>query len=270
MKTILSIFIFLLSQNSTAQTTIATTLKLYKKVPIVATDFNVDQVGNIYAVSPTKQLKKINEKGDSLAVYNLNKRYGKLTYIDVTNPLKVILYYKDYSTAVIVDRLLNITNIIDLRKQNIYQVNAVTTSYDGQFWFYDEQEAKLKKINDKGKITQQSVDMRQVLNYMPSPLTIKENNLTVYLYDTKKGVVAFDYYGALKYQLLLVGWSNFYAFNNYLYGVSNGSIVQYNILTAATITTTLPVELANSKMIVAANKIYFLLANEIQIYYNQE
>ena len=55
-----------------------------------------------------------------LAVFNDVKKYGNPTYIDVTNPLKILLYYKNYSTVVVLDRLLNTRNTINFRKQNIF------------------------------------------------------------------------------------------------------------------------------------------------------
>lgn len=244
-------------------------LKLYKSYAITATDFNVDQMGNLYVVTPTMQLKKLNEKGDSLAVYNLSKRYGKLGYIDVTNPLKVLLYYPSFSTIVIVDRLLNITNTIDLRKQNIFQVKALATSYDGQFWFYDEQEAKVKKINDQGKITGQTVDLRQVLTALPTPQKMIENDNSIYLYDPQKGVYVFDYYGALKTSVPLLGWDDFYAFDKVLYGLKNDTLQKYTLGVPITETIALQKKNLPKKMIVAANKLYFMYPNEIKVFFNQ-
>jgi len=96
-------------------------------------DFAVDNLDNVYVLASTDQLKKYNAAGDSVAVFNNVKKFGKLSTIDVSNPLKVLLYYKDFSTIVVLDRLLAIRNTIDLRKQNIFQVNALpshmTTTY---------------------------------------------------------------------------------------------------------------------------------------------
>src|SRR5665647_1939193 len=59
--------------------------------------FTIDNLDNIYLLSNTNQLKKINSNGDS-AVFNDVRKYGKLFSIDATNPLKVLLYYKNFST----------------------------------------------------------------------------------------------------------------------------------------------------------------------------
>src|SRR5438552_18644937 len=73
-------------------------------------DFAVDNLDNVYVLASTDQLKKYNAAGDSVAVFNNVKKFGKLSTIDVSNPLKVLLYYKDFSTIVVLDRLLAIRN----------------------------------------------------------------------------------------------------------------------------------------------------------------
>ena len=57
---------------------------------------------------------------------------------------------------------------INLRKQNIFQVNALTTSYDNNIWLYDEQDNKLKKIDDSGNTLFESVDFRLLFDSVPS------------------------------------------------------------------------------------------------------
>jgi hypothetical protein len=40
-----------------------------------------------------------------LRYFNNVKKFGKISTIDVSNPLKVLLYYKDFSTIVVLDSL---------------------------------------------------------------------------------------------------------------------------------------------------------------------
>jgi hypothetical protein len=94
-------------------------------------DFELDNLGNIYLLNADNQLKKISAAGDSLAVFNDVRRYGKVSYIDVTNPLKILLYYQEFGTIVMLDRLLNNINSIDLRKFNFFQVKSIGLAYGG-------------------------------------------------------------------------------------------------------------------------------------------
>ena len=171
---------------------------LLKTFPTPVRDFTTDNLGNIYLLTNTNQIKKVNEKGDSIAVYNDVRRYGKIFSMDASNPLKVLVYYKDFSTIVVLDRLLNIRNTIDLRKQNILQVKTITSSYDNNIWLYDELDSRIKKIDDNGRILLESNDFRQVYEIVPSPASIYDRDGQLYLYDNKKGLLVYDYYGAQK------------------------------------------------------------------------
>jgi hypothetical protein len=124
---------------------------------------------NIYLLTTGNQLKKINNNGDSAGIFNDVKRYGNPSSIDVNNPLKILLYYKNYSTVVVLDRFLNMRNTINFRKQNIFTVNAISTSYDNNIWLFDEQNLKLKKIDDEGKVLQETIDWRNLFDTVPSP-----------------------------------------------------------------------------------------------------
>ncbi|HEX8460870.1 MAG TPA: hypothetical protein VF623_05555 [Segetibacter sp.] len=161
-------------------------------------DFTIDNLGNIYLLTATNQVKKLNAKGDSIAVYNDVRRYGKISSIDATNPLKILVYYNDFLTVIVLDRLLNVRNTIDLRRQNIFQVRAITTSYDNNIWLYDELDSKLKKIDDNGRLLLESTDFRQVFDSVPTPNVLYDRDGQLYLYDPAKGLFVFDYYGGKK------------------------------------------------------------------------
>ena len=161
--------------------------KLERIIPGIFNFMDVDVLNNLYLVTAGNQLKKINSNGDSLAVFNDVKKYGNPSLIDVTNPLKVLLYYKNYATVVILDRLLSQRNSINFRQQNIFRVKAIATSYDNNIWLFDEQAMKLKKINEEGAVLQESTDWRQLMNEVPSPEIIIDHNKFVYLYDPQNG-----------------------------------------------------------------------------------
>jgi len=181
-------------------------VSLVQKINGEIKDFTTDNLGNIYLLNATNQVKKVNETSDSIAVYNDVKRYGTVYSIDATNPLKTLVFYKDFSTIVVLDRLLNTRAVIDLRKQNILQVTAVTSSYDNNIWLYDELDNKIKKIDDNGNVLLESTDFRQVFDSVPLPAAMYDRDGQLYLYDPGKGLLVFDYYGAKKnnYQLLHV------------------------------------------------------------------
>ncbi len=108
--------------------------------------FTINNLGEIYLINTNNQLKKIDDKGDSVGVFNMVTKYGKLSYVEAQNPWRTILFYKNFSTIVLLDKYLNLVTNINLRKQNILNVKAVTSSYDNNIWLFDEQDSKLKKL----------------------------------------------------------------------------------------------------------------------------
>jgi hypothetical protein len=206
-----------------------TAFKLTKIIKGNFTHFTVDNLDNIYLLTSGNQLKKINSNGEPAGVFNDVKRYGNPSLIDVNNPLKILLYYKNYSTVVVLDRFLNMRNTINFRKQNIFTVNAISTSYDNNIWLFDEQNFKLKKINDEGKVVQESIDWRNLFDSAPSPDKIIDRDNFVYVYDTAKGFFIFDYYSSFKNKLLFLGWKNVEVNAKMIYGFKDNSLYTYQL-----------------------------------------
>jgi len=208
--------------------------------------FTADNLGNIYILTAEGLLKKYGSKGDSLNVFNEVRRYGNVYAMDVTNPLKVILYYKDFSTVVMLDRFLNRINTVDLRKAGVFQAKALALSYDNNLWVFDEQSAKLKKIGDDGRLIMETTDLRQALTRVPSPQKIIDRDGFVYLCDEDKGIYIFDYYGTLKNELALTGIKDIQVINKTILGRKNGSFVCYQLGTLDLMHANLPPQIKPS------------------------
>jgi hypothetical protein len=238
-----------------------------KTIPGTFSYFSVDNIGNIYLVNNSFQLKKLNSNGDSAGVFNDVRRYGKLSSIDATNPLKLLLYYKDFETIVVLDRFLNIRNSINLRKQEIFNVKAVTSSYDNNIWVFDEGDGRLKKIDDNGTVLTQTVDLRMVLDTIPSPDYMTDQDGYVYMYDSAKGFYIFDIYGALKNRLPFTHWQNAEVIAKDLYGFSGAILHRYQAGSLNLKEFLLPAPFTNALQVKAGNgKVYLLKKEGLEVY----
>ncbi|MGN6420299.1 MAG: hypothetical protein ACTHMC_22515 [Pseudobacter sp.] len=231
------------------------------------TDFNVDNLGNIYVVGLTGQLKKLKPNGDSLAVFNNVRQYGKINFIDVSNPLKVLLHFKDYGTIVILDRFLNARGTLDLRRMQLFQVKSIGQSYDNNIWVYDELESKLKRIGEDGRTIDQSADFRQLFDSTPSPSFIVDQNKLVYLYDPQKGAYIFDYYGTFKNRIRFLDWTDFAVIGNTILGRDANLLYKYEPGTLNLQQYRIPVEMQDAKKIkITQTNIYLLRDRQLEIY----
>jgi hypothetical protein len=214
--TIFSILYLLQLSTLAADTTL--NAKLIKTISGNFSDFSVDNLGNIYLITSSNQIKKLDEKFDSVGVFNDVKRYGSIYSVDVSNPLKVLVYYKDFLTVVILDRFLNARNTIDLRKQGIVQAKAICQSYDNNIWVFDELDAKIKKVDDNGKLLLESTDLRMVFDEVPNPSQMIDADGMLYLYNNKRGFTVFDYYGAVKGSYSFMNWRDVQVQSKFLMG----------------------------------------------------
>lgn len=245
-KCILIIISYLLiSVDSRAQTD-----STFVRVGVMSGDiveFAVDNLDNIYILNSRNQLRKYNMNGDSVAIYNDVKKFGQATLIDVSNPLKVLLYYKDFSTIVALDRFLNPVNTIDLRKHNIFQVKAIGQSYDNKVWVYDELENKLKKVDEEGKLLQETPDLRMLTGQSISPFKLFDEDRYVYVYDSTYGVYVFDYFGTFRNNIMIRQWQNFKVAGKFMFGSRSDTLFRYEIATFRLDEWKMPLPLRNSR-----------------------
>ncbi|MDQ2720333.1 MAG: hypothetical protein M3Z26_11325 [Bacteroidota bacterium] len=238
-----------------------------KKIEYPISSFAVDNIGELYIINIDNQLKKYNEKGDSVGVFNQVTKYGKLSYVEAENPWKTILFYQNFSTIVLLDKYLNVLGSINLPTQNIFQVKAVTTSYDNNIWLYDEQDNKLKKIDDNGNILSETVDFRLLFDSVPTPQKIIDRDGFVYLYDPQKGIYVFDYYGSFKSKLIFLHWTDIALIGKTIYGFDKKNLYKYTSPLPDIKEYELPIGLQNNNSIKLSNhKMYVLKDQQLQIY----
>lgn len=241
--------------------------RFLKKLEYPISSFTVDNLGELYIINTDNQLKKYNEKGDSVGVFNQVTKYGKLSYVEAQNPWKAILFYQNYSTIVLLDKYLNVITNINLRKQNIFQVRAVTTSYDNNIWLFDEQDNKLKKIDDAGNNLFETVDFRLLFDSTPTPTRIMDSDGFVYLYDPEKGLYIFDYYGSFKNKLPFLNWADIAIIDKQIYGFDKEHLYRYLPPAPDLKKYTLSPSLQNNNSIKVSNRrIYVLKNQQLEIY----
>jgi hypothetical protein len=188
----------------------------------------VDNLDNLYIISSTGQVKKFGAKGDSIGVFNGVRNYGKLSTIDVSNPLKPLLFYKDFSNVVVLDRFLANRASLNLRQYNILQPTAIGLSYDNNIWVFDQFDYKLKKVDEAGNLLLQTDDFRQLFGQSFAPQKIINDNGFVYLADSAAGIYVFDNYGTYKRKIQLKNWSSIDIWNGMVVRLSNEAVLVYN------------------------------------------
>lgn len=200
-------------------------------VPENATAIYADNLSDFYVTTADNKVIKMRSNGDSVAAFNYNKKAGSVTAVDVTNPFKIVAFYKSFSTIVILDNHLNQKTVIDLSALQILNASAIALSYDNNIWVFDEMSGKIKKIDDRANLISETVDLRTALGTAFKPSSLIDNDGKLYLYDAARGFFVFDYYGGLINQIPLLNWTHIAISQGNIYGLIGNSVTFYSTKT---------------------------------------
>jgi len=194
-----------------------TTFILLNNFAIQAEYITVDKLQNIYVLTPDNQLLKHNSSGQLLFKYN-NETYGKPSAIDVSNPLRPFLYFKDYLKGIVLDRTLNELYEYDL---NLFGVDAIVSvaapSPDNGLWLFDDIQFKLKKYSQQGQLLYESNDISQLIGkgIEPNHIIVKEDKIIL---QEEKKIYFFDRFGQFSFEIEQTNSSQTQIEGNWLIG----------------------------------------------------
>lgn len=200
-------------------------LHLLHSLPAAARYAVADHLGNTYLVTEANVLEKYAPDGRFLVRYS-NNRLGQVTAVDVSNPLKVLVWYADFRSAALLDRSLTLLGEINLMPLGYPDVRVVAAASDGNLWLYDEVNFRLLKITPEGEKRAESQSLN-LLDYTPrQPLALREQDNRVWLADALAGVGMFNAFGQFeRAQRLAQTSADIQFFDGQLIFLSDSSIV---------------------------------------------
>lgn len=189
--------------------------------------FSGDNIGNVYAVKEDEMMKYL-ANGKFFARYS-NLKLGSITSIDVTNPLKLVVYYRDFQQIVFLDNQLSVnSDIVSLEKLGYEQTELVCASANNSFWIYDKRNNELDRFNENSKKITSTGNLKQVLQADITPNYMIEHNGYLYLNSPETGIYVFDIFGAFSKVISLKGLKQFEVNENLIYYRKDSSLCSYN------------------------------------------
>jgi hypothetical protein len=153
-----------------------------------------DNQNNVYIVVG-QELSKYNKAGKLLYKYS-NKNMGAISFVDPSNLLKPMLFYKNFLQIVYLDNTLSANgDPVALDKTEYRQTQLACASYGNGIWVYDQQNLELVRINQNLEKTVNTGNLSVILNIQLNPNYIIEYNNRVYLNNPETGILVFDIYG---------------------------------------------------------------------------
>ena len=239
--------------------------KLIAKIDTVAKIATVDNLGNLFLVTPQNEILKFDGKGKFLWNYT-NNSYGELTQIDVTDPLRVILYYPAYQQVVVLNNNLGEISKYNFNRNPELQIPLIASANNNGFWIYDQINRELSKLTNNflddlktGNIYQRNgFDMQA--NYM---LT---DDQQVYVNDVGTGVRIFDQYGNFLKTAVVYPQETFNVDGDEIYFTDKNKLMSYNYFTFVLKKITLPQKTDFKKVVLRFNRLIILREKDLTLW----
>lgn len=134
----------------------------------------MDKLNNIYLVNEDNKLRKYSLNGELLFEF-VNNRLGNISSIDVSNPLQIRVYYRDYHLIKVFDNTLNEIRTIDLQaNSDQFNITHVAVANDDLYWAFDQQSQRVLKLRNDLKVVFESNRMSDLSNEKVVPLSLEE------------------------------------------------------------------------------------------------
>lgn len=193
-----------------------------------------DGFGNIYVIHED-EIIKYNSSGILQKKFS-TKRYGKIDLLDPTNPLKILVYYRDFQQIVFLDNQLTVSSDdLSLEKIGYEQAGLVCTSANNGFWLYDRQNNELVRFGSDLKPLVKTGNLKQILGLDIKPDFMKEHNSYLYLNCPDEGILVFDIYGTFNKTLPLRHLAEFDIVNGNVVYFENRTLKEYQSQTFNTV-----------------------------------
>lgn len=128
-------------------------IEFLKDFPLNADEFiGVDNFENYYYIKNNTLYKKTSQQTFTYT----NTQLGKITSVDITNSLKILLFYKNFNTVLFLDNRLNeLTTSINFTSESFsQQITFVNISSNNNLWLYSLDNNVLQLWNHQTKKVQ--------------------------------------------------------------------------------------------------------------------
>lgn len=257
---LLTIVLSTLFINSWAQVTFT----LERTQDIAGNRLYVDNLENVYTINEDEVIK-YRPNGTIFNRFS-NKALGKVTLIDVTNPLKILLFYRDFSRIVYVDNTLTENgSAVFLDENDLELATLACASYDNGLWVYTTQNFRLTRMKQDLSSSVDVKNINQFVNAGITPNFLIEREGQVYMNDTTLGVMVFDIFGTYSKTVAIKGLEKIEVVNKKIFYLKGDKLGVYDMKTFEDYELPLPTE----KVIdfnINENHLYVLKEGKLEVY----
>ncbi|MBP6390312.1 MAG: hypothetical protein KA352_05415 [Flavobacteriales bacterium] len=224
---------FLLFVFSIVRCMAQTTPSIVDTIPGNFDLFTTDELGNVYAL-----------RGDVLELYGPNgqpglrnsvKTFGRITQLDAFYSLKPMLFSAEQGQLASLDNTLSLQgSVINLPRAGFPQVVLVCASVQNAYWFFDQRDMELIRVDAQLRPLAKTGRMDQLLGLSPEPVQMQELDNWLYVNSPKHGILVFDLFGTYYKTIGVLGAQRFEVRKEGLFYMRDGRFERYDLLSFAT------------------------------------
>ena len=218
--------------------------------------FDFDPLGNLYILDETDKVSKFDTTG-RLLFHVVNNNLGEAHSIDVGNPFKTMVFYRDQQTILLYDRTLSEIQRIRLADWQLHDITAACLSSDNALWMFDGTNRVLIKTGDDGNAILTSDPYDIIDPGSARPDFIYDLDHFLLLKETNHPVSVFDDFGNFINNLEIPKVDFFSVSSPFVITGSGNEIQMYDISERKFMSPTiLKTNLENSRIYKSGNKYY--------------
>lgn len=190
--------------------------------------FTTDELGNIYALRGD-ELELFDKRGASW-LRNSVKTFGRITAIDAFYSLKPMVFSPEQGQLAVLDNTLSVQgSVMNLPRNGFPQVVLACMSVQNHFWFFDERDLSVIRVDRQLRPVANSGRLDQQLGFTPGPISMQEHENRVYLNDPDEGILVFDIFGTYVRTIPITGAKSFEVRERSLYFFGDGVLQVYDM-----------------------------------------
>ncbi|MCF8366206.1 MAG: hypothetical protein K9H16_10505 [Bacteroidales bacterium] len=188
----------------------------------------LDEAKNIYLIEDTK-ISRYSPEG-KLDFWYSNKFTAALDNIDISNPEKILLFYRqDQKITLLTQYFKVIPAPLFLKEKGFENITAACSSGDDNIWIFDEKGQSLVKISNQGDFITQNNVLSEKNNSEISAAFMVSHQGQIYLTDPNLGILVFDQIGEYQKTIPVKGIRHFRIEKDHLIYTQNDEAKMYDL-----------------------------------------
>ncbi len=233
--------------------------------PAPSDHFYTDHFDNLYFIDGHKIIK-VETRTENVLEYG-SVSAGPISSADVSNPLQILLFYRDFNQVLFLDnKLARLRSEISLSELGVEQAVLVCSSGRGGFWVFSDRENRIIYFDQKLRNTHQSIIISSIMGSGTRPVYMTEAQNKLFLYIPRKGILLFDRFASYLKTIPYKGGERFQVLGEKIIYFRKGQLLSQDIESGEISSLVLPEDLKTDDARLQRERIYILSGNRISVF----